>query len=183
MLEVNSVAMVMLQVESHRDVHWASVFVGLIALALWFQAAGVVAVAFYAYRFLQRLDKLGNSLEQRTVPILEKTNLMLEDLAPKVRTISENVEQLSYTAREKVDELGVTLTQVNRTVEEINARTRVQVARADAIVTDAMEATEDISATVQQGIRMPLRQVVGLVAGVKAGIETLISRFPFGSRD
>jgi len=176
----NSVAMVLLQAESHRDVHWASIFVGIIALALVVQALGVVAVAVYAFRFLKRLEKLGDSFDQKTTPILEKTNLMLEDLSPKVRSISENMEQLSYTAREKVDELGVTLTQVNRTVEEINLRTRVQIARADAIVSDAMEATEDISQTVQEGIRMPLRQVMGLVAGVKAGIETLVSRFPFG---
>jgi methyl-accepting chemotaxis protein len=175
--------MVLLQAESHRDVHWASIFVGLIALALWVQALGVAAVGFYAYRFLQKIDKLGNSFEQKTTPILEKTNLLLEDLTPKVRVISENVEQLSYTVREKVDEIGATMTQVNRTVEEINLRTRVQVARADALVTDAMEATNEISQTVQEGIRVPLRQVMGIVAGVKAGIETLVSRFPFGSRD
>lgn len=180
MLVLNSLAMVMLQAETHRDVHWASIFVGLIALALWAQALGVVAIGIYAYRFLQRLDKLGNSFEQRTGPILEKTNLLLEDLTPKVRSISENVEQLSYTVRAKVDELGATMTEVNRTVEEINVRTRVQVARADAIVTDAMEATEGISTAVQEGIRVPLRQVAGVIAGVKAGIETLVSRFPFG---
>jgi methyl-accepting chemotaxis protein len=179
----NSVAMVLLQVESHRDVHWASIFVGLIALALWAQALGVVAIGIYAYRFLQRLDRLGNSFEQKTGPILEKTNLLLEDLTPKVRAISENVEQLSYTMREKADEFGATLSEVNRTVEDINLRTRAQVVRADAIVSDAIDATEGVSQAVQEGIRVPLRQVAGIVAGVKAGIETLVARFPFGTRD
>jgi uncharacterized protein YoxC len=172
--------MVLLQAQSRSDLHLASIFVGLIALALWVQALGVVAVGVYAYRFLKKLDKLGNSFEQKTTPILEKTNLLLEDLSPKVRSISENVEQLSYTVREKVDEIGATVTQVNRTVEEINLRTRVQVARADSIVSHAMGAAEEFSGTVQNQIRGPLRQVAGVIAGVKAGIETLVSRFPFG---
>jgi hypothetical protein len=41
-------------------------------------------------------------------------------------------------------------------------------------------ATEEISSTVQQGIKAPIRQIAGVVAGLKAGMETLIARSPFG---
>lgn len=176
----NSLAMIVLQEGGGHDVHMAGVWLLIIALALVAQAAGVIAVGVYAARFLTQMKRITDNFEAKATPILEKTNVLLDDLSPKVRTISTNVEQLSYTVREKADEIGATVTQLNRTVEEINARTRVQVARADAIVSDAMEATEDISASVQQGIRVPLRQVMGIVAGVKAGVETLVARFPFG---
>jgi methyl-accepting chemotaxis protein len=97
-----------------------------------------------------------------------------------VQGITENVEQISYTVRGKVDELGVTVSQLNQTVSEINGRTRVQVSRVDGIVTDALTATQEISSSVQHSIKGPVKQVAGLVAGVKAGLETLIARSPFG---
>ncbi len=96
--------------------------------------------------------------------------------------MTENAEQISYTVRAKVDELGVTVSELNDTVREFNGRTRAQVARVDGIVSDALGATEEISHTVQQGIKAPVRQIAGIIAGLKAGIETLIERSPFKGR-
>jgi methyl-accepting chemotaxis protein len=108
---------------------------------------------------------------------------MLHELSPKVRSLTENAEQISYAVRTKVDELGVTVSELNETVREINGRTRVQVVRVDGIVTDALVATEEISQTVQNGIRGPVRQIAGVIAGLRAGLETLIERSPFRGRD
>jgi hypothetical protein len=33
---------------------------------------------------------------------------------------------------------------------------------------------------VRESIKTPVRQIAGLIAGVKVGIETLIARSPFG---
>jgi hypothetical protein len=54
------------------------------------------------------------------------------------------------------------------------------VTHVDGIVHDALNAAEDISNTVQQGIKAPLRQVVGVVAGVRAGLDKLLQLSPFG---
>jgi len=106
----------------------------------------------------------------------------LEDLGPKVRSISTNVEQISYTVREKCDELGQTLSELNRTVADVNLKTRVHVAKVDELVTDALVTTEQVQKTVQEGIKMPVRQIAGVVAGVKAAIDTLVARSPFGKK-
>jgi uncharacterized protein YoxC len=126
------------------------------------------------------VDGIANIVEQRTGPILDRTNELLRDLSPKIHTVSTNVEQISYTVRAKVGELGATVSQLNETVQEINGRTRAQVSRVDGIVTNALVATEEISHTVQQGIKAPVRQIAGVIAGLKAGLETLIARSPFG---
>jgi methyl-accepting chemotaxis protein len=167
---------------TQHDVHLAMIFIGIIALALVVQAIGVVVSGLFAAKLLKRVDGIADIVEQRTGPILDRTNDLLRDLAPKIHTVSTNVEQISYTVRAKIDELGATVTQLNDTVQEINGRTRVQVSRVDGIVTDALIATEEISATVQQSIRVPIRQVSGVIAGLKAAVETLIARSPFGRR-
>jgi uncharacterized protein YoxC len=164
---------------SRHDIHLAMIFLFIIALALVVQAIGVVICGGFAAKLLHRVDSIGDIVEKRTGPMLDKTNQILHDLAPKVQSFTENAEQISYTVRAKVDELGVTVSELNETVREINGRTRAQVSRVDGIVTDALVATEEISQTVQQGIRGPVRQIAGVIAGLKAGLETLIERSPF----
>jgi uncharacterized protein YoxC len=165
---------------SRHDIHLAMIFLFVIMLALVAQAIGVVIMGGFAAKLLHRVDGIANIVEQKTGPILDRTSQILNELSPKVQSISENAEQISYTVRNKIDELGVTVSQLNQTVAEINGRTRVQVSRVDGIVTDALIATEEISLSVQQSIKTPVRQIAGIVAGVKAAVETLVARSPFG---
>ena len=168
---------------TRHDIHLAMIFLAIIALALVVQAVGVLISGAFAAKLLHRVDGIADIVEKRTGPMLDKTNQLLHELAPKVQSFSENAEQISYTVRAKVDELAVTVGELNDTVKEFNGRTRAQVVRVDGIVSDALGATEEISQTVQNGIKGPLRQIAGVIAGFKAGIETLIERSPFGRRD
>lgn len=165
---------------TRHDIHLAMICLIIIAASLVAAAIGVIITASLAGKLFVRVDKIATIVEQRTGPIMDRTNELLRDLGPKIHTVSTNVEQISYTVRAKVDELGATVSQLNETVQEINGRTRVHVAHVDGIVSEALLATEEISQTVQQGIRGPIKQVVGVVAGLKAGVETLIARSPFG---
>jgi uncharacterized protein YoxC len=167
---------------TRHDIHWAMIWLALIAISMMAAAAGAVIAAGFAAKLLTRVDSIADIVEKRTGPLLDKTSALLLDLTPKVHAISTNVEQISYTVREKVEELGATVSELNQTVQEINGRTRAQVSRVDGIVTDALVATEEISQTVQQGIKAPVRQIAGVIAGLRAGIETLIERSPFGGR-
>ena len=167
---------------TRHDIHLAMIFLFIIALALVMQAVGVVISGIFAAKLLHRVDGIADIVEKRTAPILDKTNQLLHELAPKMKSFTANAEQISYTVLTKVDELSVTIDELNETVRDINGRTRVQVSRVDGIVTDALLATEEISHTVQNGIKAPVRQIAGVIAGLKAGLETLIERSPFKGR-
>jgi len=163
-----------------HDVHWAMIFLGIIAISLLLAAVALTIGGFFAYKLFLRVDGIATIVEKKTGPILDHTTQILTDLTPKIQSFSENAEQISYTMRAKVDELGATVTQINQTVQEINGRSRIQIARADGIVTEALVATEEIVVSVGQSIKTPVRQIAALIAGVKAGVETLIARSPFG---
>ena len=164
---------------SAHDIHLAMIFLAIIAIALVVQAVGVVISGAFAAKLLHRVDGIADMVEKKTGPILDKTNQMLHELSPKVSSIAQNAEEISYTVRAKVDEISVTVSELNETVQGINQRTRGQVVRVDGIVTDALIATEEISQTVQNGIKAPIRQIAGVIAGLRAGLETLIERSPF----
>jgi methyl-accepting chemotaxis protein len=184
MITLNSLAMFFFQdaISSAHDVHQARIYIGLIALALIIQAVGILMVAIYAAMFLHVLRSISRNVEEKALPMISRTSDLVRDLTPKINSISTNVEQTSYTVRAKVDELGETISQLNKTVTEANSRTRVQVARVDGMVTEALDATEDISRTVQQGIRTPVREIAGIIAGIKVAVETLIERSPFNKK-
>jgi uncharacterized protein YoxC len=184
MLQTRVVAVMLFQGAdlNRHDIHLAMIFVGIIAASLLAQALFVGITMGYAAKLLHRVNQIGDIVEKRTGPMLDKTNALLDELSPKVKSITENAEQISYTVRTKVDELASTVSELNETVKEINGRTRVQVARADGLVTDALVATSEISHSVTESIKVPVRQIAGLVAGAKAGLETLIARSPFGNK-
>lgn len=176
-------AAVFIQQESEltrHDIHWAMIFLFIIALALVVQAIGVVVSSAFGAKLLHRVNAIADIVEHKTGPILDQTSHILAELAPKVKSVGENTEQIAATVRVRVEELGETLSELNDTVREINGRTRLQVVRADNIVSDALQATEEISQTVQNGIKGPVRQIAGVIAGLRAGIETLVARSPFG---
>ncbi len=165
---------------TRHDIHLAMIFLAIIALALVVQAIGVLISSAFGAKLLHRVNSIADIVETKTGPILDQTNLILKDLAPKVKSVSDDAGHISSTVRVKVEELGTTVSELNDTVREINGRTRAQVVRADNIVSDALQATEEISQTVQQGIKGPVKQIAGVIAGVKAAIETLVARSPFG---
>jgi uncharacterized protein YoxC len=165
---------------TQHDIHLAMIFLFIIALGMVIQAVGVAICGVFAAKLITKVEGIADIVEKRTGPILDKTNALLHDLTPKVTSISADVEQISHTVREKVEHLAVTIEELNTTVREINGKTRVHVTRVDGMVAEALKTTEEVSNTVQQGIRIPVRQVAGLIAGLKAGMETLVERSPFG---
>jgi len=163
-----------------RDIHWLMIFAGVIAAAMVAQALGLIGSAIFASKMLKKVEHLSDSFDQKTTPVMLKATALLDDLSPKIRSVSANVEQISYTVREKCDQFGETLSQINHTVNEVNARTRVHVVKVDGMVSEALETTEQVSRVVQEGIRTPVRQIAGIIAGFRAGLETLARRSPFG---
>lgn len=177
-MALNSLAL-MLQSDGTGDQHRLTIYSLIIAVALVGQAAGVIGVAIYAAKLLKKVVDFTDTFEAKTTPLVVKANALADDLGPKIKNIATNVEQVSYTTRAKVDELATTIDQLNRTVQDVNERTKVQVSRVDGIVTDALATTYEVQQTVQESIKGPVRQIAGIIAGVKTGIETLIARSPF----
>jgi len=167
---------------SGHDVHLLMIGVVIIAVALVLQAVGVIAAGVFAMKILTKVESLTDMVEKRAMPIVDKVNVIVTDLQPKIQSVSTNVEEISYTVRAKTDEIGATVTSIKETVDDINAKTRVHVDHADRMVTNALNTTHEVSEKVQRGIKAPINQVAGLFAGLKAGVETLAERSPFGKK-
>ncbi|HEY4010660.1 MAG TPA: hypothetical protein VGM11_10955 [Acidobacteriaceae bacterium] len=165
-----------------HDVHLMMIFMAIIAAGVICGFIGVGIAGMMGLKLVRKVEEMAERAEAKLSPMLDQSRLLIDELGPKVRTITTNVEQISYTVRGKVDEFSATASDINRTVKDVNARTQAKVTRVDAMVTDALNTAHHVSQTVQDSVRKPIQQVAGIIAGLKRGIETFVEKSPFARR-
>ncbi len=162
-----------------HNVHLMTIFLGIVALAVVIGFLGMCVAGIKLLQLVRKVEEMAERVEGKLSPMIDKTHSLVEDLGPKIRTITTNAEQISYTVRSKVDEFGATADEINRTVKDANKRTQAQVSRVDGMVSEALHTAQHVSRTVQEGVRRPVQQIAGIVAGLKKGVETWVDRSPF----
>jgi hypothetical protein len=151
------------------------IFVGLAALALLVQAVALVIMAVAAGKARKDGLKLVEEFRANVMPLVASTQELIRDSSPKVKVITENIVEASHILRSKAREFDVT-------ASDLNSKTRAQAARVDGMVTSVLDTTAEIKDSIQRGIKIPVREVTGLVNGLKAGLDVLVGRTKgFGS--
>jgi len=151
------------------------IFVGIVALAMLSQAIIFAFMALGAKRTQARVLVIAEELRARAIPILDTAEDLIKETVPKVKTITENLLETSHIVRAKAQEFDVTLTEANR-------RAKAQIVRVDGMVETALTATGALAEMIHQGVRKPVLEISGLMNGVKAGLNVLLSKSKsFGS--
>jgi hypothetical protein len=145
------------------------VFVAMVAIALVVQAIALIIMAIGAGKARKRGLEIAEELRSKVLPIISSTHDLVRENAPKIKIITENFVETSHVIRSKAQEFDLT-------ASDLNAKTRAQAARVDGIVTSALNTTAEISDTIQRGIKIPVREVSGLLNGLKAGLDVLAGR-------
>ncbi len=153
-----------------------TVFVGLVALAMVTQAIVVAVLAMGLMKAQKRMMSVVEELRHKAMPVIDSAQELMRDALPKVKVISTNVVETSHIVRKKVQEFETTLADVNRTVVDANQKTRGQISRVDGMVSSALQATSDLGSSIHHSIQVPVKQVAGVVAGLKSGLDVLLSQ-------
>jgi hypothetical protein len=151
------------------------IFVAMVAIAMVAQAIALIVMAVGAGKARKRGLEIAEDLREKVMPIIAGTHELIRDNSPKIKVISENFVEASHIVRSKAREFDVTAT-------DLNSKTRAQAARVDGMVTSVLNTTAEITETIQRGIKIPVREVSGVVNGLKAGLDVLVGRAKgFGS--
>ncbi len=145
------------------------IFVGMVAVALVAQAIALIAMAIGAAKARHRVLAIVEEVRAKAIPALDSTQDFIQNYAPKMMALAENLVETSNVVRSKAAEFDATLSDVNN-------KARVQTARLDDIVTTILTGTAEAVNAVQHGIRVPVREFNGLMNGLKAGIDVLVGR-------
>ena len=92
----------------------------------------------------------------------------MADLRPKLDVIADNVRDTSTTVKAQVQ-------RIDATVNDMVDRARLQVIRADELLTRTLDRVEQTSEVVQRTVVSPVRQISGLMQGITVGLEFLFA--------
>jgi methyl-accepting chemotaxis protein len=142
-------------------------FVALTGAAVVLQA-GLLAAMYLAMRKTStRMETLADEVKTKALPTLETTQSMLAEIRPKVEVIADNLMATSTLVRDEAQ-------RIDATVNDLVDRARLQVIRADDMLTRTLDRVEETSEIVQKTVTSPVRHVSGVIKGVTAGLEFLI---------
>ena len=128
-------------------VKYMMIFIAILTLALTAQAIGMIVFAARAMVIIKDLKTSVDEAKVKALPLVANmyditltTQSILTDIAPKIKIISENATEVSYTVRQTVDKLDNTLRQTVDKGKDLiaNQKDAVQ-AGADAYVEKTQE--------------------------------------------
>jgi len=156
---------------SEETFRWAvTIGVWVAAICIVVMAGAVIALYGVASKVRKRVDEM----KARVEPIIDTARKVINENAPKVSVIADNVVDISGRAKEIA---AVATDQAHRFAEvgsDIAARARVRVARVDTVVDETVEQVHHAGDNVKAAVMKPVREASAVLAGVKAAVSTLV---------
>jgi hypothetical protein len=143
------------------------VFIAVTAAAVLLQAGILTALYLAVRKSSARMEAMAAEVKIKAVPTLETAQAMLTELRPRLTVIADNLMETTISVRSQVD-------RVDATVSDAVDRARLQVIRADELLSRTLDRVEETSDMVNKTVVSPVRQFSGLIQGITAGIEFLL---------
>ncbi|MGA8501447.1 MAG: hypothetical protein WB683_07860 [Candidatus Sulfotelmatobacter sp.] len=144
-----------------------TVFVALTGAAVALQAGVLVAMYVTMRKSSARMEALAIEVKTKALPTLETAQAMLTELRPQLTLIADNLTETTHSVRSQVERMDAT-------VNDVVDRARLQIIRADELLSRTLDRVEETSDMVHNTVVSPVRQFAGLIQGVTAGIEFLL---------
>lgn len=142
------------------------VFIAVAAVSILMQAAFTAAMFFGARKAQKKLMELADDVRLHALPVIMSSREIVQDLSPKLKTITENLTATSATLRSKADQIG-------GVVSDVTNRAHVQASRVDGMVKGTLDGLTSAVQAIEQGVAVPVRQVNGIINGLRAGVDVL----------
>jgi hypothetical protein len=110
----------------------------------------------------ESLSKVGPMLE-RLEHVLNTSSKILDENRPRVAEISKETLAIAKTARQQADRIG-------ELADDANQRARARIAQIDRTVGQAVAQVEQVGDTVRAAVLTPMKEVNGILAGIRAGL-------------
>jgi len=155
----------------------------LIAFAVVVAAVILIFIAVKAMKTMEELTRTADEVKGKVMPLLDEvlaisrtSRAALEDAAPKMKTITDNLMAASETVVEVSRTARSAAAQLDTTITDVNVRAQRQVARVDGMVTATLTATAELAEAVTSGLRVPAQKIGAAAMQAKYFAEGLLAR-------
>ena len=144
------------------------IFIYATAVAVILQMFILLGLALSLRKTSAKVETLASEVHGRALPILSSAETIINQSRGKIDIVMNNLVSTTGTLKTQMDRLDAT-------VNDIVDRTRLQVIRADDIVTRTLDRVEETSEMVQNTVVSPVRQISGIMQGVSAGLSVFFA--------
>lgn len=142
------------------------IFTAAVTLAVLLQLIILIVMAVAARKLQRQVTEQIDQIREDVAPALRVANDLLQESAPKIKSIASNLHVASERLRGQVD-------RIDNAVEEVTGRTRKQVVRIDGMVSTTLDAIAHGTRTIQENVLAPIRQVGGWLTTIGAALDIL----------
>src|ERR1039457_3301240 len=162
------------------------ILLAIVVMALAIAGISIImlVIGVKAMKTIKELGETATELKGKILPLLDEvmeisktSRVLLQDAAPKVKAITENLVTASNSLAETSKEARAAMAQIDTTVTDANLRAQRQMARVDGMVTAALTTTAEVVEAIGNGIRVPAQKIAAGVTQAKNLIEGLIAKF------
>src|ERR1700675_1330824 len=145
---------------------WVEAFIVIAAVAIVIQMGILLAMLVSMRSAIENFTQLAKDLHTRIDPILLRTNRILEDSEDRISSVMGDAAEITRLARSQAQK-------VDRVFTDAVERLRVQVIRADQILTGTLEVIEEAGSKFRKTVWGPVQQASALIKGLKVALDYL----------
>jgi hypothetical protein len=147
---------------------WVAFFVIVACLAIVMQALILGGMLFAMRKLNDQAMHISAEINTRVLPILEKTNYLLEDSRARISSVVADTAEIVHIARNQASRF-------DRVMGEGLEMLRAQVVHADQVITGVLDTVEEAHTTVRKTVTGPVSQMAAVLRGLKAGLDMFTS--------
>ena len=136
-----------------------TIFVIISAVALCVQAGMLIAIYVISKR-----------TQEKVTAVLPQATQVLQTAEITLKETQKHVSGIGERATEMLDLTKGQLNKIDELLNDATTRAKVQMERAEIVLDDTMSRAQDTVGLVHRGIVTPIREVHGLLAGLRATI-------------
>jgi uncharacterized protein YoxC len=174
--------------------HLILIAIGLMAVAIAVISVIMLVIGVKALKTIKEVGETAQEVKIKVMPLLDEvmeisktSRILLQDVAPKLKVISDNLVTTSETLVEASNVARGAVDRIGETVTDANFRTQRQVARVDGMVTAALTTTAEVADTIVNGIKGPAQKLAVMLSQAKFAADGLMEKLksmaantPFG---
>jgi hypothetical protein len=142
------------------------VFIAVAAISILMQAGFSVATFLAARKAQKKIMTLADDVRLHALPAIMSSRELIQDVTPKLKLITENLTATTTTLRAKADKVG-------GVVDNVTERAQFQASRVDGMVKGTLDQLTNAVAAIEHGVAVPVRQVNGILNGLRAGMDVM----------
>jgi hypothetical protein len=152
------------------------VFIAIAAVSILMQAGFTVAMFVATRKAQKKIMTLADDVRLHALPAIMSSRELIQDVTPKLKLITENLTATTATLRAKTDQVG-------GLVSNVTERAQLQASRVDGMVKGTLDQLTNALHAIEQGVAVPVRQVSGILNGLRAGMDVMMKKNPTNHLD